>query len=57
MDASVDLAPFQKIWSLAQKYFFQHVLSWSMAAQVVVVCCVLLVAHKARGAMRAWLTR
>ena len=56
MDAFVDLAPFQKIWSLAQEYFFQHVLSWSMAAQVVVVGCVLLLAHKMSGAIRAWVT-
>lgn len=57
MNISLDLAQFQKIWSPAQAYFSQHVLSWSMAAQIVVVGGALLLAHQASGAMRAWLTR
>jgi small-conductance mechanosensitive channel len=57
MDASVDLSLFQKIWSLAREYFFQHVLSWAMAGQIVVSGGALLLAHRASGAIRAWLTR
>ena len=57
MNNSLDLAPFQKIWSQAQAYFSQHVLSWSMAGQIVAIGCVLLFARKASGAIRAWLTR
>jgi hypothetical protein len=57
MDASVDLTPFQKIWSPAREYLFQHVLSWAMAAQIVVSGCALLLAHQASGAIRTWLTR
>jgi hypothetical protein len=57
MNISLDLAQFQKIWSQAQAYFSQHVLSWSMAAQIVVIGCAFLLSHKASGAMRAWLTR
>ena len=48
------LASFQKIWSQAQAYFSQHVLSWAMAAQIVVIVCALLLAYKISGAMRAW---
>lgn len=51
------LAQFDKIGSQAQAYFSQHVLSWSMAAQIVVIGCALLLAHKATGAIRVWLTR
>ena len=56
MDASVDPALFQKIWSMAQEYFVQHVLSWAMLAQIVAIGCALLIAYKASGAIRAWLT-
>ena len=56
MNNSLDLAQFQKIWSQAQAYFSQHVLSWSMAAQIVVIGGAILLAHKASRAMRAWLT-
>ena len=52
-----DLAHFDTIGSQAQAYFSQHVLSWAMAAQIVVIGCALLLAHKASGAFRAWLTR
>jgi small-conductance mechanosensitive channel len=57
MNNSLDLARFQGIWSQAQAYFSQHVLSWAMAAQIVVISCALLLAHQASGAIRAWLTR
>jgi small-conductance mechanosensitive channel len=57
MNIFLDTALFQKIWSQAQAYFSQHVLSWSMAAQLVVIGCALLLAHKIIGGMHAWLTR
>jgi small-conductance mechanosensitive channel len=52
-----DLAQLDKIGSQAQAYFFQQVLSWSMAAQIVVIGCALLLAYKISGGMRAWLRR
>jgi small-conductance mechanosensitive channel len=57
MSISLDPAQFQEIWSSAQVYFSQHVLSWAMGAQVVVIGCALLLAYKISGAMRAWLRR
>lgn len=57
MNISLDQAPFQKIWSLTHQYFFQHVLSWGMAAQIVAIGGAILLAYKASRAMRAWLTR
>ena len=57
MGSPFDLAHFDKIGSQAREYFFQHVLSWSMAAQIVVIGGALLLARKASGAIRAWLTR
>ena len=57
MGSLIDLAHFDKIGSYVQEYFFQHALSWSMAAQIVVIGCALLLARKVSGAMRAWLTR
>jgi hypothetical protein len=57
MNNSLDLAQFQKIWAQAQAYFSQHVLSWSMAVQIVVIGCTLLLAYKISGGMRSWLTR
>src|SRR5512143_739378 len=57
MGSPFDLAQLDKIGSQAREYFFQHVLSWAMAAQIVVIGCALLLARKASGAMRAWLTR
>jgi small-conductance mechanosensitive channel len=57
MNISLELAQFQKIWSQAQAYFSQHVLSWAMAAQIVVIGCALLLAYKISGGMRAWLRR
>lgn len=56
MGSPFDLAHVDKIWSQAHEYFLHHLLSWSLAAQVVVIGCVLLVAHKVSGAIRAWLT-
>ena len=52
-----DLAAVDQLVPQAREYFFQHVLSWAMAVQVVVIGCALLLAHQASGAIRAWLTR
>ncbi|MBM4294872.1 MAG: mechanosensitive ion channel, partial [Deltaproteobacteria bacterium] len=57
MNIPFDLAHFDKIGSQAREYFFQHVLSWAMAAQLVVIGCALLLARKVSGGMRVWLTR
>jgi len=52
-----DLAHFDKIGYQAREYFFQHVASSAMAAQIVVIGCALLLAYKISGGMRAWLRR
>ena len=57
MGSPFDLAHFDKIGSQAREYFFQHVLSWAMAAQIAAIGGALLLAHKTSGAIRAWLTR
>jgi small-conductance mechanosensitive channel len=57
MGSPFDLAQLDKIVSQAREYFFQHVLSWSMAAQIVVIGCALLLAYKISEGMRAWLRR
>jgi small-conductance mechanosensitive channel len=57
MASPFDLAQWDKIGSQAREYFFQHVLSWAMAAQIVVIGCALLLAYKISGVMRAWLRR
>jgi small-conductance mechanosensitive channel len=57
MNSTFDPSTFHKIWSQTQEYFFQHVLSWAMASQTVVIGCALLLAYKISGGMRAWLRR
>ena len=57
MGSPFELAQLDKIMSQAREYFFQHVLSWAMAAQIVVIGCALLLAYKISGGMRAWLRR
>jgi small-conductance mechanosensitive channel len=57
MGSPFDLAQLDKIGSQAREYFFQHVLSWAMAAQIVVIGGALLLAYKISGGMRAWLRR
>ncbi|MFH1596229.1 MAG: hypothetical protein ABIG94_07670 [Pseudomonadota bacterium] len=57
MGSPFDLAQLDKIGSQTREYFFHHVLSSSMAAQIVAIGGALLLAHKASGAMRAWFTR
>ena len=55
MGSPFDPAHFDKIWSQTHEYFFQHVLSWAMAAQIAIVGCALLLAYKATGGIRTWL--
>ena len=57
MGSPFDLAQLDKIGFQAREYFFQHVLSWAMVAQIVVIGCALLFARNASGAIRAWFTR
>lgn len=57
MSSPFDLAQLDKIGLQAREYFFQHVLSWALAAQVVISGCALLLAYQASRAIRAWLTR
>ncbi|MCL4501854.1 MAG: hypothetical protein M1438_08350, partial [Deltaproteobacteria bacterium] len=54
MGSPLDFASFDKIKSQAQDYFFQHVLSSAMAAQIVVVALACLLAYKATRAINAW---
>jgi small-conductance mechanosensitive channel len=57
MATPVDLTFFEKIGAQAQEYFFQQVLSWTMAVQVVIIVgAILLARHVTRG-MNAWFTR
>ena len=57
MSSPFDLAQVDKIGSQAREYFFQHVLSWAMAVQIIVIGCALLLARKVSGGMRAWVIR
>jgi hypothetical protein len=41
------LASVAQLVSQTRDYFFHHVLSWNMVAQIVVIGCALLLAHKA----------
>ncbi len=55
MGSPFDLVDILK--SKAQAYFYQHVLSWSILAQIAVIGGALLLTQKVSRAMRAWLTR
>ena len=57
MSVSLDPAQFQGIWSAAQAYFSQQVLSWAMLAQIAVAGGALLLAYKVTKAIRTWITR
>ncbi len=57
MSSPFDLAQLDKIGSQAREYFFQHLLSWTMVAQIVAIGCALLLAYKISEGMRAWLRR
>ena len=57
MGSPFDPAHFDKIWFQAHEYFFQHVLSWAMAAEIAVSGGTLLLAYKMSRALRTWITR
>jgi small-conductance mechanosensitive channel len=57
MGSPFDLAHYERIGSQVREYFFQHVLSWAMAAQLAVIGGALLLAHRICAGMRAWLVR
>jgi len=57
MNISFDQSSFATIWSQAQEFFWDQVVSWAMVAQIAVVSLMLLLAHKATRAIRAWLSR
>ncbi len=57
MGPLLNSVPFNQLISEAQEYFFQHVLSGAMLAQIAVIGGALLLARKTSGAIRAWFTR
>jgi small-conductance mechanosensitive channel len=57
MGSPLDLAQLDKLGSQAREYVFQQVISWAMAAQIVVIGGALLLAYKIGEGMRAWLRR
>ncbi len=57
MGSPFDLAHIDTIWSQAQAYFSQHVLSWSMAIQILVIGLAGLLAFRVSGAFHAWSIR
>jgi small-conductance mechanosensitive channel len=52
----LDLASIDQLASHAREYFFQHVLSWAMVAQIIVAGGALLLAIKVTRIIRAWFT-
>ena len=46
-----------QIVSQGREYFFHHVLSWAMVAQIAAGGCALLLAYKATRVIRTWITR
>jgi small-conductance mechanosensitive channel len=50
-------ASLNHLGSQVRDYFFQHVLSWTMAAQIVVVAVAVLLAFRGVRGMNAWLAR
>jgi small-conductance mechanosensitive channel len=57
MGSPFDLAQLDKIGAQVRHYYSQYILSWDMAAQIVVIGGVLLLAYKISVGMRAWLRR
>jgi small-conductance mechanosensitive channel len=57
MSISLDHASLDQLGSRAREYFFQHVLSWAMLAQIAVAACALLLAYRAAKAIRHWIAR
>jgi small-conductance mechanosensitive channel len=57
MGIPFDHASMDQIVSQSRAYFFQHVLSWALLAQIAVAAGALLLAYKAATVIRAWITR
>ena len=57
MGIPFDHPSLDQIVSQARDYFFHHVLSWAMVAQIAVASCALLLAYKMTRVIRAWFTR
>jgi small-conductance mechanosensitive channel len=57
MATPFQLAFFDKIGSQAQEYFFQQVLSWSMAVQIAVIGGAILLAFRGTRGINAWFAR
>ncbi len=57
MATPFDPAFFDQLIHRTQEYFFQQVLSWPMAVQIVVIVGALLLAHHATRALDAWFER
>ncbi len=50
-------ASLDHLGSRARDYFFQHVLSWAIAVQLVVIGCAILLAFRGVRGIEAWLAR
>ncbi|MHB9074570.1 MAG: mechanosensitive ion channel family protein [Desulfobaccales bacterium] len=57
MNSPFALASLNQLVSQARDYFFLHILSWTMLAQVVIAGCALLLAYKATEVILAWFSR
>lgn len=57
MDISSAFLSSEKIWSQVQQYFFNHVLTWAIAAQLTVGGFAFLLVHKAVKALRSLIGR
>jgi small-conductance mechanosensitive channel len=57
MGISLNHASMDQLWSQGRAYFFQQVLSWTMAAQIAVAAGALLLAYRIAKAIRAWIAR
>ena len=57
MGSPFDLAQLDKIGAQVRQYYSRHVLSWDMAAQIVVIGGALFLAYKISEGMRSWLRR
>jgi small-conductance mechanosensitive channel len=57
MSILLNYASMDNLVSQSSAYFFQHVLSWAMAAQIAIAGCALLLAYKIATSIRAWIAR
>ena len=57
MGIPFDHAALEHIVPQSRAYFFQHVLTWTMLAQLAVAACALLPAYKVATLLRAWIAR